>query len=302
METEPQAKEITEATEETEMWVNGLAEFKPELNNFDFSEFEQKGKALKGLLEDIHSYSKKFNDEDPKNKREMRELKRLEDVSEVNEVVIDIDKLREELIEKARMILGSIYSGQLIKEHLISRGDGNFYRYRRRYTLRLADILDDIVKHKEEVVSKLGPEQQEALAYVFNFAAGIGMREGKDNGINFGRYISIKKTFPNVALTISDKRHSGRYSVDSYDFDGFEISGAGLNFMSEGEKQNVYDMVERHLLSSNKNLIIEAKKELLHKVIEEKTKLERYKSEIDSRFSKLLVFRKLKDEQEYRCH
>jgi len=282
-------------------WLDGVADFKMEKPSFDFTEFEKRSRVLKEAFNDVNGYVKKFED-CKQSQKEKREYEKLTDTSTISEAIADLEKSRNDLMDKSRKILGSIYSGQLIDEKLTARR-GNFYFYRGRHKLNTNRILDIIIEHKDEVAKKLTPEQQEVLAYIFNCASAMGNKHNERTA-QYYETLNSRKMFPiNFILTIPETNYRGGEFTD-YDIRGMELNYQGIKFIDKNTKDgeervvDVDSFAEIHLIQQNKDLIIEAKKELQAKVEAEKTKLDFYINEMKDKFAKVLVLRKFQEENE----
>jgi hypothetical protein len=163
--------------------------------------------------------------------------------------------------------------------------------------MSLRNILDELVEHKEEVLEKLqneGSEEQAiAMAYVFNFAADIKLKEIGSLGYN--DELKIKREFPIIPLTMV----SGRSSISAHNIDKFEMGAAGMSFLDENERRaDMEDFVEKDIIRRLLPQIKEAKQEMIDKVNAIRLNFENYKSEMETKFAKVLIAKKFKDEQE----
>lgn len=297
-ETKTETKETNE-DEWGEVWLDKLVDFKLEPPHFEFNTFVEKSEKLKMAFNEVNNYVQRFGEEVRNERRNWRgETKGIKDCSEINNSITFLEGKRQELIEKARKVLGSIYEGQLIKGHLTTRR-GNFFYFRRRYEMKFCNILDEIIEHKEEVVGKLDGEQQELLAYVFNFATDIGLKPHKGDDSDYHSILKAKRTFPMISMTVPNERRysNSNISLSDYNIDGFEVGSYGLKFLSGEETVDIYDFVDKYLIENNKDLILEAKNELREVISKEKAKLEAYENEINNKFAKVLVWRKFRDEK-----
>jgi len=300
IQTKIEEAETKEASEWSEVWLDNLAlNFKPIEDHFDFFKFQEKSEELKAAFDNVDKYVQRYENETEG--RKDKNSRAIASVQNISEEVSSLTKQREELIEQARKIVGSIYEGQLIKGVLTSR-KGDFYKFRRRYHMSLGHILDLIMEHKEEVCLLLNEEQQELLAYIFNFAHEVGIKPHQyDSNNDYQREFGVRRTFTSsIVLTVPNKRYSSgkENTITTYNIEGFYISPFGLKFIDNGDTIDIYDFVDRYLVKTHKDQILEAKKELSDMVAEEKKKIMSYKEEMANKFAKVLVWRKLREQNE----
>ena len=117
---------------------------------------------------------------------------------------------------------------------------------------------------------------------------------------DYQRDFSVRRTFPSIILTCPNRSHnSGKdNSITTYNIDGFQIDSRGLKFIENGDTIDIYDFIDKYLIKEHKDLILEAKKELADKVGAEEKKLMSYKEEMANKFAKVLVWRKLREQNE----
>ena len=301
-----QKEEEIREIREINLWLDSVSDFKFNKEVFNFSEFEAKSIALKNAFRELNTYFENNNPEESKSYKERKHRIRgirsrnnnpnnppnpEEKFSlDINEITI----LRNELIEKAKTVLGSLLSGPIINGRMVSR-NGRIYFFRRRCEMRFDRILGEISLHQNEVIGKLNSEQRNILAYIFNFAKDINSKDIDEEGDYYKTMKSVK-SFKAVSLTIPDNRSISYQTITSFDIDGLQVSGRGIQYTSSGDTQNVPTFIEDILKKQHLNLIEEARQELMAKVANERTRLDYYKNEMDGKFAKILISRKFQDE------
>jgi hypothetical protein len=158
-------------------------------------------------------------------------------------------------------------------------------------------ILDEIIKHKEEVIGKLNYQSQETLAFVLNSYKEVLERPTSE--------VSGKLPEMNlVAPDIKDNEDSeaGTGSGRFYKVNGFVISGSDLYFTysvyGNGEqKQNLGRTLRKILQKNFSNEIIPKIEEIYNKVKEYNDKQEELSSEIRTKYAKQLVYHQMMTEK-----
>lgn len=234
------------------------------------------------------------------------EYSRYETMNDVSEVKKELEKVREQInksgeinsqiLDNLKIILGTIYEGSLIDKEVSFR-KGKIYRFRCQYRMDVGRILDEIIKHKEEVIGKLNYQSQETLAFVLNTYKEVLERPTSANNLEASGKLPEMNL---VAPDIKDNEDSevGTGSGRFWKINGFVISGSDLYFTysiyGNGEQRQNLGRTLRKILQKNfLNEIIPKIEEIHNKVKEYNDKQEELSSDIRSKYAKQLVYHQM---------
>jgi len=196
-----------------------------------------------------------------------------------------LEEERSIFIEKLLIILGTIYEGTLI-DNEISFRNGKIYRFRCRYTLSLKDVLDIMVRHKDEVVEKLKPQYQKTLVYIYNQYAKLKSFCSVDDLKN----VSIKIKIDKIDF-IEPRLMDGR--LDIYKVDNIILDGHGICFYYGEDKQDFNNTTRVLFEKVYTEQIEDAVKELLKNISVEHDKTRVMLEDVRVNYAKQLVYAEL---------